>query len=534
MKLASATVVLICSPGVAALVPSTAVSRRVAILGPSSTTSLSMSGNQNAPPGDGCGRRAALGNLARGLFGAVVLGGDAQSTSAIVADAANATAPVEEAKVATPKAAAEAEPLILRLSGKSSVKPNAPVEKAKVAAPKAAAKDEPRIIVNPLFVAAGLAAIAAVGGDSTKDGEDSPPARRTVEPTKAAVEAKAAQPKPAELAAPGEEPSPEVIAVAQEMLDSSLEAIAVAQEMLDSTRSAATSAATTASSSIPGPSNGPMKAGGWSKSKASWKTSQSSGSGMSSYLDSVADGVASEMMIESRRAASAEPEAATPSPAAPDVEPFPEAITAAQEMLDSTRSAATSAATTVSSSIPGPSNGPMKAGGWSKSKASWKTSESSGSGMSSYLDSVADGVASEMMIESRRAASAEAVRATTERLSDEVKRIVEELEDNTPPPLSPPSEMVVESASTPVRGTSIEPAAMSVTIGGRVITTTPGFVSSMSEPTASTIVQSPSVAVESVSPASTKKKGWGKSGASWKNNPPPKNGNGGYLDDLRP
>ena len=433
MKLASATVVLICSPGVAALVPSTAVSRRVAILGPSSTTSLSMSGNQNAPPGDGCGRRAALGNLARGLFGAVVLGGDAQSTSAIVADAANATAPVEEAKVATPKAAAEAEPLILRLSGKSSVKTNAPVEKAKVAAPKAAAKDEPRIIVNPLFVAAGLAAIAAVGGDSTKDGEDSPPARRTVEPTKAAVEVKAAQPKPAELAAPGEEPSPEVIAVAQEMLDSSLEAIAVAQEMLDSTRSAATSAATTASSSIPGPSNGPMKAGGWSKSNASWKTSQSSGSGMSSYLDSVADGVASEMMIESRRAA-----------------------------------------------------------------------------------------------------SAEAVRATTERLSDEVKRIVEELEDNTPPPLSPPSEMVVESASTPVRGTSIEPAAMSVTIGGRVITTTPGFVSSMSEPTASTIVQSPSVAVESVSPASTKKKGWGKSGASWKNNPPPKNGNGGYLDDLRP
>ncbi|EJK58391.1 hypothetical protein THAOC_21487, partial [Thalassiosira oceanica] len=130
MKLASALVLLICSPEVAALVPSTAASRRAAILGPPSTTSLSMSataGNRNAaPPGDEqCGRRAALGNLAGGLLGAAVVGGDARSASAFAADANTATAPVEEAA-----------PLIVRLS------------------------DTIASTVNPLFVAAALAAVA--------------------------------------------------------------------------------------------------------------------------------------------------------------------------------------------------------------------------------------------------------------------------------------------------------------------------------------------------------------------------------------
>ena len=119
-------------------------------------------------------------------------------------------------------------------------------------------------------------------------------------------------------------------------------------------------------------------------------------------------------------------------------------------------------------------------------------------------------------------------------LSDEVKRIVEAMENSTPPPLPPPTKLVVESSSIPSQGTGINPDAISVTIGGRVISTSPGFASSTSRSTASTAVQS-SIASEPVSPPSTKKKGWGKSEASWKNNPAPKNGSGGsYLDNLKP
>lgn len=117
-----------------------------------------------------------------------------------------------------------------------------------------------------------------------------------------------------------------------------------------------------------------------------------------------------------------------------------------------------------------------------------------------------------------------------ERLSNEVKRIVEAMENNTSPPLPPPTDVVVGSSSTPIQGTSTEPEAISVTIGERAISTSPRFAS-----TASTTVQSSSsVVTTSVSTPSTKKKGWGKSGASWKKNPPPKSGSGGYLDNLKP
>jgi len=122
----------------------------------------------------------------------------------------------------------------------------------------------------------------------------------------------------------------------------------------------------------------------------------------------------------------------------------------------------------------------------------------------------------------------------TEWLSDEVKRIVEAMENSTPPPLPPPTKIVVES-SVPSQETSIKPDAISVTIGGRVISTSPRFASSLSRSSASAVDQSSSVATEAVSPPSTKKKGWGKSEASWKNNPPPQNGSGGgYLDNLKP
>ena len=220
---------------------------------------------------------------------------------------------------------------------------------------------------------------------------------------------------------------------------------------------------------------------------------------MPSYLDSVADSVASEMLNGSRQAATAE--AAALSAEADALSAEADALSA--EAVSPPSGLARDGSfqpSLVANGVPSPANGSGPKKSYAKSMASWKTASSSGGAAVGGFGAV----------------EVSDARAETERLSEEVKRIVEEV--------------VAESASTPI----IEPEAMSVTIGGRVIYTTPGFAST-SRSAASTAVQSSSVATESASPTITKKKGWGKGGASWKNNPSSKDGSGGgYLDNLKP